>query len=94
MSITVVGHFARGRVANRTTLVDTEQQAPPKPPRGKRREAARLREYALALRWQRQLDEGVFACQADIAREFGLSRARVTQILNRLLDGPTVGRGR
>jgi len=37
-----------------------------------------------ALDWLRQLETGEVASRAAIARGEGLSRARVTQILNRL----------
>jgi hypothetical protein len=37
-----------------------------------------------ALDWQRQLDSGAVASRVAIARREGISRARVTQLLNRL----------
>jgi biotin operon repressor len=41
---------------------------------------------ARALEWQRQLEAGEAESQAAIARREGLTRARVTQIMNRLRD--------
>lgn len=38
----------------------------------------------VALEWDRQLREGSFANRAAIARAHGLTRARITQILNLL----------
>jgi hypothetical protein len=40
-----------------------------------------------AIEWQRQLDSGQVRSRADIARREGLTRARVTQIMNLLRDG-------
>lgn len=40
-----------------------------------------------AIEWQRQLDSGEVRSRADIARREGLTRARVTQIMNLLRDG-------
>lgn len=34
------------------------------------------------MEWQKGLEEGRYASKAAIARELGISRARVTQILN------------
>jgi len=44
----------------------------------------------LALEFQRLLNEGVVNTRAEIARQYGLSRARVTQVLNVLLLPPQV----
>jgi hypothetical protein len=44
----------------------------------------------LAREWQGALDRGEYASQADLAREKGISRARVTQILNLLKLDPEV----
>ena len=45
-----------------------------------------------AIEWQRQLDTGQVRSRADIARREGLTRARVTQIMNLLRDGRLTGR--
>ena len=38
----------------------------------------------LAREWKEALDRGEYASQADLARKKGISKARVTQILNLL----------
>lgn len=38
----------------------------------------------LAREWQRGLSEGKYSSRADLSRKMGVSRARVTQILNLL----------
>ncbi len=38
----------------------------------------------LARQWQKELTEGKYNSQADLSRKMGVSRARVTQILNLL----------
>src|SRR5438067_12233459 len=45
-----------------------------------------------AIEWQRQLESGQVRSRADIARREGLTRARVTQIMNLLRDGQLTGR--
>jgi hypothetical protein len=45
---------------------------------------------ALALEWRRAIDSGHYSSQADLARKKGVSRARVTQILNLLRLAPRV----
>ena len=38
----------------------------------------------LARQWQKDLNEGKYSSQADLARKVGVSRARVTQVMNLL----------
>jgi hypothetical protein len=38
----------------------------------------------LARQWQIELADGKYSSRADLSREFGVSRARVTQVLNLL----------
>ncbi len=38
----------------------------------------------LARQWQQDLDKGKYSSRADLSRKLGVSRARVTQILNLL----------
>ncbi len=45
---------------------------------------------ALAREWQRMLDNGECATQADVARRLGVTRARVTQVLKLLELAPEV----
>jgi CRP-like cAMP-binding protein len=61
--------FARARKRVRAAALTRQPRGP----------AARL---ARALEWQRELDSGEVASRAEIARREGISRARVTQIMN------------
>lgn len=45
---------------------------------------------ALALEWRKAIDTGRYSSQADLARKKGISRPRVTQILNLLRLSPRV----
>jgi hypothetical protein len=45
---------------------------------------------ALALEWRQAIDSGHYSSRADLARNKGISRARVTQILNLLRLAPRV----
>jgi hypothetical protein len=45
---------------------------------------------AMAVEWQRQIDAGEVQHRAEISHRQGLSRARVTQILNLLKLHPTI----
>ena len=54
------------------------------------RHTARQSAIDLAFEFQRLLDEGVVNNRAEIASRYGLSRARVTQVLNVLLLPPQV----
>jgi hypothetical protein len=49
---------------------------------------SRVDTLARALEWQRQLDAGEIESRSAIARRERLTRARVTQIMNRLRDRP------
>jgi hypothetical protein len=42
---------------------------------------------ALAHRWEAEIAAGIYRDRADIARTFGLTRARVTQIMDLTLPG-------
>jgi hypothetical protein len=44
----------------------------------------------LALEWKKGLETGRYASQAAIAREHGISRARVTQLMNLLKISPAI----
>ena len=55
---------------------------PSKPPQKQRRDPMRLARY-----YQSLLDSGKFESRAALARHLGVSRARVTQVLNRLKQG-------
>ena len=45
---------------------------------------------ALSHRWNRLIEEGVVANYTEIARMMGLSRARVTQIIDLIYLGPDI----
>ncbi len=45
---------------------------------------------ALAHRIAREIDDGEYVDQADVARQHGLSRARLTQLLNLTLLAPDI----
>jgi hypothetical protein len=45
---------------------------------------------ALALEWHRAIAGGRYQSQSDLARKMGISRARVTQVLNLLRLAPRV----
>ena len=45
---------------------------------------------ALAHKFQRAIDRGEYENRADLARAYGLSRARITQLLDLLLLAPDI----
>ena len=60
-------------------------------PESKTKRAARPRKpkrdrLKLAREYQEMLDSGTVASRAELARHLGVSRARVTQVLNRLSE--------
>ena len=61
----------------------------PKPPR-KLRTPNVVKTLRKALTWREELESGVVATQADIARREGLSRARVTQVMMLLRLAPEI----
>ena len=56
----------------------------PKPDRKPCRSRMYRNPILLAREWQKSLEVGIYASKADLARRKGISRARVTQILNLL----------
>lgn len=86
-------HFERGRKERK---VIREGSAPPVPPpsQGALVEPGRVptlsRIMALAHRMERLLREGVARDYADLARLGGVTRARLTQIMNLLLLAPDI----
>ncbi len=62
--------------------------AKPEPPVPRPVKAAVL--LALAHRIQREIDGGVVRDRADVARKLGISRARITQILDLAMLAPTI----
>jgi hypothetical protein len=71
-----------------------EGAAPPgcfEPPRGPARSSKQHRNpIALAQEWQRALDDGECPSRAALARQLGVTRARVTQVLGLLDLAPEV----
>jgi hypothetical protein len=63
-----------------------------KPQSPKPRQLARVyrNPIILAHEWQQALDSGEYGTQADFARQHGVSRARVTQVLQLLKLAPDV----
>ena len=66
------------------------QEPPPPPPETVRRPARVARMLALAHRLQRSIDSGEIHDRAAVARQYGLTRARVTQLLNLTLLAPDI----
>ena len=66
-------------------------EEPPPPPREPVRRPARVAQMlALAHRLQAAIDQGEYQDRADLARQLGFTRARVTQILDLLLLAPDI----
>jgi len=81
-------HFGRGqrsrKVLREGPLTDTPQETPV----GRTPRISKL--MALALRFDRLINEGEITDQAELARLGQVSRARVTQIMNLLLLAPDI----
>ena len=73
------------RRSSRVTLSETPPPAKPEPVR---RPAKVAQQLALAHHLQAAIDRGAIADRADVARKLGLTRARVTQLLDLLLLAP------
>ena len=73
------------RRSSRVTLAETP---PPPKPEPVRRPAKVARMLALAHHLQGAIDRGLVADRAAVARKLGLTRARVTQLLDLLLLAP------
>jgi hypothetical protein len=84
MSVTIESafHFGTGR-AGQKRLRSKRKPAPPRPPPPQRiPRISRL--MALAIHFDGLIREGVIRDYADLARLGGVSRARITQIMNLL----------
>ena len=64
--------------------------SPPPPPEPVIRPAKVARMLALAHKLQRAIDCGEYESRADLARAYGLSRARITQLMDLLLLAPDI----
>lgn len=73
------------RKSRSVILADTP---PPPKPEPVRRPAKVAQQLALAHHLQAAIDRGAIADRADVARKLGLTRARVTQLLDLLLLAP------
>jgi hypothetical protein len=82
--------FVLQRKGRRRRQRPPEAETPPEPTSAKRfAEVAQVaRRLAEAHAFQRLLDDGKAKTQAELARQAGLTRARVTQIMNLLLLAP------
>jgi len=83
--LVLTGKFLRQRSGK--SVVFASEPPPPKP-QAVRRPAHVARQLALAHHLQRAIDDGVVADRAAVARKLGLTRARVTQLLDLLLLAP------
>jgi hypothetical protein len=80
------GQLFRGRDGRKTTFSDK----PPSRPEPVRRPARIARMLALAHSFQAEVDGGKYLDRADLARQLGLTRARVTQLLDLMLLAPDI----
>ena len=74
----------------RSSRVTFTEEPPPPKPEPVRRPAHVARMLALAHHLQSAIDRGIVADRATVARRLGLTRARVTQLLDLLLLAPDV----
>ena len=81
------GNLFRVRQGNGWAFTEEPPPAPRKPVRRPARIAQML---ALAHRLQAAIDQGEYQDRADLARQLGFSRARVTQLLDLLLLAPAI----
>ena len=80
-------YLFRGRTGSDVVF---SQEPPPAPPEPARRPARVARMLALAHRLERAIERGEYDDRADLARQFGITRARVTQLLNLTLLAPDI----
>ena len=83
----VTGQLFRVRDGHRWTFTDHPPEPEPEPVRRPARVAEML---ALAHRLEAAIDSGDYADRADVARQLGLTRARVTQLLDLTLLAPDI----
>lgn len=85
-------HILKGALfrqkGKRITLTEAPPPAPLSKPEPVRRPAKVARMLALAHHLQGAIDRGLVADRAAVARKLGLTRARVTQLLDLLLLAP------
>lgn len=83
----ITGQLFRARAGHRWKLTEEEPTPAPKPTRRPARVAHML---ALAHALQGAIDDGIYESRAEVARRFGLTRARVTQLLGLVLLAPDI----
>ena len=83
----ITGSFRRIRRRRRTVLTSEPEPETPHPVRRPARIAVLL---ATAHRLQEALDRGDISDRAELARRLGVTRARVTQVLNLTLLAPDI----
>ena len=82
-------HILKGQLFRyRSSRVHLSDRPPPPKPEPVRRPAKVARMLALAHHVQNAIDRGLVADRAAVARKLGLTRARVTQLLDLLLLAP------
>lgn len=82
-------HLLKGQLFRyRSSRVHLSVRPPPPKPEPVRRPAKVARMLALAHHVQNAIDRGLVADRAAVARKLGLTRARVTQLLDLLLLAP------
>lgn len=82
-------HLLKGQLFRyRSSRVHLSDRPPPPKPEPVRRPAKIARMLALAHHLQNAIDRGLVADHAAVARKLGLTRARVTQLLDLLLLAP------
>lgn len=82
-------HVLKGQLfRRRSSRVHLTEQPPPPKPAPVRRPAKVARMLALAHHLQGAIDRGLVPDRAAVARKLGLTRARVTQLLDLLLLAP------
>jgi hypothetical protein len=72
---------------HKSRAVTLAETPPPPKPEPVRRPAKVAQQLALAHHLQAAIDRGAIADRADVARKLGLTRARVTQLLDLLAPG-------
>ena len=83
----LTGNLYRVRHGNGWAFTD---QPPAKPPETVYQPTKIAKALALAYKLQAAIEEGVYSDRAEMARQLGFSRARVTQILGLTLLAPDI----
>ena len=83
----VTGRLFRVRAGHGWKLTEQEPAPTPEPVRRPARVAHML---ALAHALQNAIDDGIYESRAEVARRFGLTRARITQLLSLVMLAPDI----